>query len=87
MHVHVLGEKLERLTDGGLSSPNHSVVLDMCVDAYLRCWFQSGCSNCVNRGLLHVKAPGALLPSYWSVGVLLHHGEGPFLWGGKTVPA
>jgi len=30
MQVQVFGERLRRLTDGGLRSPNHSVVLDMC---------------------------------------------------------
>jgi hypothetical protein len=34
IQVQVFGERLRRLTDGGLSSPNHSVVLDMCLDSY-----------------------------------------------------
>ena len=28
-HVHVLGESVRRLIDGGLRAPNHSVVLDI----------------------------------------------------------
>src|SRR6266404_3679889 len=33
-HVHIFGERVRCLIDGGLSAPNHNVVLDMCLEPY-----------------------------------------------------